>query len=267
MKAIDLRLEILPQPDDVTCGPACLHAVYAYYGDRLPLERVIREVIPLESRGTLAVFLALHALGRGYRATIYTYNLDLFDLAWFGDGGNELPERLRAQAGVKTEAKLRLATDAYLRYLAEGGRVVFEELTAGLIRSWLGRGRPILTGLSATYLYGCAREREGEGGRLVFDDVRGHPTGHFVVLRGFDPATDRVLVADPLRENPPYGSHLYSVGMEPLLGAILLGVLTYDANLLILEPAPPGARAGDARAAAEAEPAVTTAPGAAGSRP
>jgi hypothetical protein len=45
-----------------------------------------------------------------------------------------------------------------------------------------------------------------------------------------------VHVADPLQDNPRYGSHYYTVGMQRLLGAILLGVLTYDANLLVLEP-------------------------------
>jgi hypothetical protein len=43
-----------------------------------------------------------------------------------------------------------------------------------------------------------------------------------------------------LQDNPRYGSHYYTIGMQRLLGAILLGVLTYDANLLVLEP-PEGA--------------------------
>jgi ABC-type bacteriocin/lantibiotic exporter with double-glycine peptidase domain len=36
-----LRLDILPQPDDTTCGPTCLHAVYRYWGDEIPLAQVI----------------------------------------------------------------------------------------------------------------------------------------------------------------------------------------------------------------------------------
>ena len=28
--------EIQRQPDDVSCGPTCLHAVYRYFGDELP---------------------------------------------------------------------------------------------------------------------------------------------------------------------------------------------------------------------------------------
>jgi hypothetical protein len=74
-----LEIEILPQPDDATCGPTCLHAVYRFFEDPIPLDRVIAEVEPLKAGGTLAVNLARHALGRGYAATIYTYNPRVFD--------------------------------------------------------------------------------------------------------------------------------------------------------------------------------------------
>lgn len=228
-----LALEILPQPDDSTCGPTSLQAVYRFYGDHLPLARVIDEVSPLETGGTLAVLLAQHALRRGYRARIYTYNLDLFDPTWF-DGSRDLAERLEAQAAVKPSKRLRHATDAYLEFLRLGGEVRFEELDPDLIRRHLEKEEPILTGLSATYLYGCARERGHH--QLVYDDVAGEPTGHFVVLCGYDHAARSVLVADPLQENPRFGAHYYTVGEERVIGAILLGVLTYDANLLVIRP-------------------------------
>ena len=42
-----LHLDILPQPDDVTCGPTCLHAVYRYFGDFMPVSRVVEEIAQL----------------------------------------------------------------------------------------------------------------------------------------------------------------------------------------------------------------------------
>ncbi len=228
-----IELEILPQPDDSTCGPTCLHAVYRYYGDTIPLARVIEEVAPLATGGTLAVQLACHALPRGYRATIYTYNLQLFDPTWFHDPKVDIAARLRAQADAKRDSRLQVATAAYLEFLERGGRLRFEDLTPRLLRNHMRHHRPILTGLSATYLYGCARE-VGEQ-ELAYDDVRGAPTGHFVVLCGYDRERREVLVADPLADNPGFGSHLYPVGLQRVLNAILLGVLTYDANLLVLE--------------------------------
>lgn len=224
---------ILPQPDGTTCGPTCLHAVYQYYGDRIALDHIIREVASLEEGGTLAVFLACHALRRGYRATIYTYNLNVFDPSWFGKRRVDLRSKLAEQSKQKHSPKLRRATEGYLEFLDLGGEVRFEDLSRRLIREALVHDRPILTGLSATYLYRTPREF-GEDGRE--DDIRGLPCGHFVVLCRYNRRKREVLVADPLDPNPLSKSHTYSIGIDRAIGAILLGVITYDANLLVLEP-------------------------------
>ncbi len=225
--------EILPQPDATTCGPTCLHALYRYYGDVVDLTKVISEVSVLSEGGTLAVFLACHALRRGYRATIYTYNLQLFDPTWFGPQAGDLRRKLAEQVDVKADVKLREATEGYLEFLDLGGVVRFEDLTTKLVRGHLTQGRPILTGLSATYLYHAAREYGAEG---ISDGVRGFPVGHFVVLCGYEREERDVLVADPLHPNPMAAHHTYPVSIDRVLGAVLLGIVTYDANLLILEP-------------------------------
>ena len=225
-----LELDILPQPDETTCGPTCLHAVYRYWGDEVGLKQIIAEVEPLPEGGTLAVSLACHALRRGYHAQIYTYNLQLFDPSWFTKG-IDLADRLEAQRKHKRSRKLRISTDAYLEYLRLGGVVRFEELRPALVRRFLNRDVPILTGLSATYLYQCARERNDE-----YDDVRGEPVGHFVVLSGYDRAKREITVSDPSHDNPRFHSHRYRVRMDRLIAAIALGVVTYDANLLVLTP-------------------------------
>lgn len=231
----ELTVEILPQPDDETCGPTCLHAVYRFMGDPLPLEQVILEVTRLGTGGTLAAHLGVHALKRGYRATIYTYDLDLFDPTWFVSTDTDIAALLVAQTKVKPTRRLTADTDAYLEFLQEGGEVRFEELGPELIRRHLARELPIMTGLSATYLYGCAREL-WDGVRSTYDSVAGSPTGHFVVVHGYDAATDSALVADPYHDNPLSETANYRVGIMRLLGAIMLGVLSYDGNLLVLQP-------------------------------
>jgi hypothetical protein len=226
-----LELEMLPQPNDTTCGPTCLHAIYRYYADPVPLNQVISEVPERPHGGTLAVNLACHALRRGYQATIYTYNLNLFDPTWFDGAGADLPALLLLQRRYKHDARLQQETDGYLEFFKLGGRLHFKELTTGLIRRYLKRERPILTGLSATYLYRCAREYQDE-----FDDVRGEPAGHFVVLGGYSQERREVTVWDPLQDNPRFDGHRYTVSVGRVLGAILLAVVTHDANLLIIEP-------------------------------
>jgi len=224
----------MPQPDDTTCGPTCLQAVYRYFDDPITIEQVVSEVTHLESGGTLAVFLACHALRRGYSATIFTYNLHFFDPTWFHPPGQNLREKLLAQAAFKKDnARLQVATQAYLEFLDLGGKIFFEDLTRTLIRWYLRRSVPILTGLSSTYLYQSIREFGVNGDE---DDVRGEPAGHFVVLSGYDKAARTVYVADPYHSNPVAGEQSYAVNIDRVLCAILLGVLTHDANFLIIQP-------------------------------
>lgn len=231
----DLQLDILAQPDDFTCGPTCLHAVLRHYGSRATLDEIIGETPRLENGGTLGVMLAAQAIRRGFRARIYTYNLRIFDPTWFGAPGVDLADKLRRQARHKQGARFRAATQAYCDFLEAGGEIRFEDLTRKLIRGYLKRGIPILTGLSATYLYRTAREF---GPDDDYDDLRGEPSGHFVVVSGYDPRRKEVIVADPMDPNPVSETRRYTLGIDRLIGAILLGVLTYDANLLIIQPPP-----------------------------
>lgn len=230
---IHLPLSILPQPDNCACGPTCLHAVYNYYGEQLRLDAVIADIQMLEAGGTLAVFLACDALKRGYKTTIYTYNLQIFDPSWFLDPDTDISDRLRKQAAAKDDPKLQKATRGYLEFLELGGRIRFIDLTPRLIRGILRRGLPILTGLSATYLYRTKREF---GPKDDYDDLRGNPSGHFVVLNGYHRQGRTVLITDPMLPNPFSATHAYPVNIDRVICSILLGVLTNDANLLVIHP-------------------------------
>ncbi|QSE97867.1 cysteine peptidase family C39 domain-containing protein [Fulvivirga lutea] len=227
-----LSLNIKKQPDDVTCGPTCLQAVYNYFGDDISLTDVISEVKQLRSGGTLGVLLGNHALSRGYKVTIYTYNLSTFDPSWF-KGDVDISAKLKLQLAAKPKAKkLKTATKAYLKFLSNGGEIKFEELTPSLLKSFLSNGVPVLTGLSATFLYESPREI-GDF-EIQFDDIKGSPSGHFVVINGFD--HKEAFVADPLESNPISEKQYYKVSFHKLINSIMLGVMTYDANLLIIHP-------------------------------
>lgn len=235
----ELELEILPQPDDFTCGPTCLHAVYRYFGDQVELDDVIFGIQRLENQGTLAVYLASHALKRGYRATIYTYNLQLFDPTWFQTPDVDIAAKLRAQAEHVPKVRVREGSQAYLEFLELGGKLVFKDLTSKLVADLLRTGTPVLTGLSATYLYRTAREF---GPSDEYDDIRGKPSGHFVVLCGYRPSTRKITIADPMFPNPRFPALKYDISIDRVLCSVLLGILTYDANLLVIEPGPEQSR-------------------------
>lgn len=217
------------QPDDVTCGPTCLAQVYRFLGHDRTVEQVIADTPRNADGGTLGVYLGISALRNRFRPTIYSYNLRIFDPTWRRMSGSALRAKLAQRRRFVQSVRLQRAISAYIEYLKMGGRVRFSDLEPALLIRLLDRGHPILTGLSATYLYNTARERDDE-----YDDVRGEPAGHFVVVCGYYPRSDRFVIRDPSSHIPFSRTGKYTVDARRLISAILLGDVTYDANLLVL---------------------------------
>jgi hypothetical protein len=90
---------------------------------------------------------------------------------------------------------------------------------------------PIICGLSATYLYQQMRETPDN----QEDDIIGQPVGHFVVVSGWDPQSRTVTIQDPLRKNPLSESGTYKLPFTKFSNAVMLGILTYDENLLVIQ--------------------------------
>jgi hypothetical protein len=238
-QALFLNFDIKAQPDEETCGPTCLYALYQYYHDTISLKEVIREVKKLKTGGTLAVMMGNHALSRGYDAVIYTYNLNVFDPSWFKHSSRKMIELLRKQMRYKFKSKkLQVASKAYIKFLEAGGSIRYAEMNEKLIKGYLQRSIPILAGLSATYLYGTPREISTSN---KFDSIKGEPVGHFAVINGYDESSSFAYLADPMNPNP-LKSQYYSVHFDRLINSIMLGIVTYDANVLIIEPKKPRQR-------------------------
>lgn len=230
-RPILLPVRRFEQPDDVTCGPTCLAQIYRYYGDPKPVDEVIAETPANPDGGTLAVYLGISALRNGFAATVYPYNLWVFDPTWFELEPKALLDKLGERLTAVTSSRLKRTISGYTEFLELGGRVRFADLDEKLLAGILAQRRPILTGLSATYLYRTAREYKDE-----YDDVRGEPVGHFVVVSGYYPKTRRFLIRDPATHIPFSRTGKYSVSVDRLIASIMLGVATYDAVLLVVKP-------------------------------
>lgn len=229
-----IPLEMLPQPTESTCGPTCLHALYRHHKAEIPLERLVVEIPEHEDGGTLSVNLALHALQRGFDARTYSYNLRVFDPTWWNLEPEEMIDKLTRRIPFLDSDKLIQTHELYIKFLQRGGTIRFSDLTPTLLHRLLLKGVPILTGLSATYLYQTVRELPD----ATDDDVAGFPTGHFVVVNGYDPDTMEVTITDPYLDNPFNTKGTYRVDAHRFINAVMLGIVTYDANLLIITPKP-----------------------------
>jgi hypothetical protein len=227
-----IPVEMLPQPTESTCGPTCLHAIYRHWNLNLPLDQLIQEIPEHEDGGTLSVNLGLHALKRGFEAITYSYNLRVFDPTWWNLEPAELIDKLERRIPHLNNDKLVETHQLYIHYVQRGGRIKLRDLNPAFLHRLLLKGVPVLTGLSATYLYQTPRELPD----TTDDDVAGYPAGHFVVVNGFDPDSMEVTITDPYADNPFNPKGLYRVDVHRFINSVMLGIVTYDANLLIVRP-------------------------------
>ena len=225
-----LDLNVAQQPDDESCGITCLKAIYDYYAHPTTLEKLRHEIEHWRTGGTVSVNLARHALARGYAAEIYTYNLKIFDPTWKGLPAKELAHKLRLRQRRIRSNKQKDVIRFYQDFLKKGGVVRFDDLDEDLMNRLFRRHTPIICGLSATYLYQQSRETHDN----LEDDVAGNPVGHFVVVKAWDPHTRTVTIQDPLRKTPLSDTGTYRLPFVKFSNAVMLGILTYDENLLVI---------------------------------
>ena len=229
----ELDVPRFAQPDDVTCGPTCLMQLYSYYQDFRSFDDIHGATPTNPEGGTLAVFLGLTALRHGYRATLYSWDLRVFDPSWFDLPQRALAAKLLERIAHVESPQVKRAATAWHQFIEEGGRIEFAELSPELIVDALDRGHPILSGLSATWLYRQTRERPTDN---EWDDIQGEPAGHFVVICGYTGGGRRFMVRDPSSHVPFSNNGRYVVPAQRLINAILLGDVTQDAVLLEIWP-------------------------------
>lgn len=230
--AAKLDVTVSKQPDDESCGITCLQAIYNHYGVETTLEDLKSRIEHWQTGGTVSVNLARNALGMGFAAEIYTYNVKIFDPTWKGLDAKELERKLKQRQRKIRSKKQKKVIGFYLDFLRKGGTLRFDDLDEALFDRLFGdaRPKPIICGLSATYLYQTSRETADN----VEDDIVGQPVGHFVVVSGWDSRSRTVTISDPLRKNPISETGIYRLPFTKFSNAVMLGILTYDENLLVI---------------------------------
>ena len=231
-----LDVHVARQQDDESCGITCLKAIYEFYSHPTSLDKLKHEIDHWQTGGTVAVNLARHALAHGYQAEIYTYNVKIFDPTWKTLAPRELSAKLRLRQRRTRSTKQKQVIGYYQDFLKKGGAVRFDDLDEELMGRLFKRHAPVICGLSATYLYQQMRETHDN----EEDDIVGNPVGHFVVVSGWDPHTRSVTIQDPLRQNPLSETGTYRLPFTKFSNAVMLGILTYDENLLVIAKAAAG---------------------------
>lgn len=207
------------------CGPNSLAQLLSFYGDTATPEALREQTRMIKGIGTYDGHLGLTAIQRGYAVRITPANLYAIDPTWQGLSSEELVRRLRRFRKTVRERLLRISLDGYIAFLQAGGTLDFEVISRHLLVKKI-QHHPLMVGLCSTVLYGNKRPPRPE--------IR-YRFGHFVVVNGYNPDSDRFSIVDPWHTIPMSKTGRYAVPSSKLIAAMYLGEATYDCTIIEID--------------------------------
>ena len=199
------------QTKPYSCIPACLQAVFRYYGESITQEEIM-EISENPELGIALVEAGIFSLEHNYKPLIVTNNIDIFDPTWCRLDSSKLKLNLKKRAEFVDDLS-RFMIDKYIHFLNLGGEINFETISPILIKKYLSTSTPIIIELASTFLYKLAKSSHPGG----FDDaVRGQIEGHGVVVAGFN-KQDEFLIIDSNSKKGPSKTGVYWVNSAELI--------------------------------------------------
>lgn len=226
-----LEVARLPQPTQSSAGPTSLRMILAFHGMAVPHDEML-EVLPLDPEdGARGPQIGLAALRCGFQVTIIPYERCILRPQWSTLPPATLLEHLErvgldgSDAGPRGEGVL---ARIYADYLRAGGELRFAPLSRELLVSYLQQHTPLIAALDAEYLYAASTAADHEAGPRQ---------AHFLVVGGYDAATDEFAVSDPWYDIPLANTGgRYRIPSDRLVTAVLLGAEANDAELIAIRP-------------------------------
>ncbi|MBT3984899.1 hypothetical protein HOD38_03165 [archaeon] len=221
-----------------SCGHSSLLQVLAYYGTKLELKEVVNEISSCEvddlKLGASECELGLFAMKRDFKSTVISLDVRRFDATWFDLSKEELKKKLELRSkflhnlspedfkeGQGTQY-LDNVTKYYSEYFEKDGKVKFLPISKELIKKYIDKKIPVIALVSSQLYFKKARKYNGK-----FDDIKGKPTGHWIVVSGY---TDKnFIITDPADDLEKDGN----VEMEQ--NYLISSINTYGPVILIIE--------------------------------
>ena len=179
----------------------------------------------LGPKGSLLGHIAQDMIGRDLDVNVYSSNAFHFAPEWAGLDSKVLAEKLQKWMRVYPDDRAVKKLQAFLGYLQAGGKIsIVSAMTTALIDSLLDKGYLILGPVESSWLWG----RRKVPNESVYDDIRGHAEGHYVVVYKKD--AENYYISDP------YPTGLEKDGLYTLNKDIYLTTLVnYDAEFIAVK--------------------------------
>jgi len=222
------------------CMQTAATQLLTFFDPTVQLDDVINAV-PLyiengEKIGTSPGHLAAYFAQQGYKTTVYTFDVELFDCSW-----NDLtPAEVITQIKKRAEyipsnswlaAYKHVLIDGWELFVKSGGNFALPILSVELLYNLLAND-PYLLMLNSTYLNHQAKSRyDKPSDKMIPDSLKGRSTTHTVVCAGYK--DNKFLIVDP---DPPKGiNHHRWITQDHLIASIMSAQTESDNMLITIE--------------------------------
>ncbi len=199
-----------------SCGPVCLLNVYRYFGIKTELKDILKELRIDDKTTTYPAQLASHLLSNGLKTVFINTNPFVVSPSWKNIRNKELVQKLTKWLKKNKKGRWEKSAKYLLKYLKKGGEIKICDLSTKMIDEYMAEGYLLICCLEESWIWG---ERKIKGTNK-FDDIKGEPRGHFIIL--YDKEGEDYLVSDPYPTGLKNRNGLYKLDKNKLLAATLV---------------------------------------------
>jgi hypothetical protein len=222
------------------CMQTSATQLLSFFDPTVKVEDVIKEV-PVyvensEKIGTSPGHLGAYFVQKGYKTTVYIFDVELFDLSWESSSGIEIIKLLkRRQEYIPANSWLakyhHILVDGWELFVKAGGSFAQPPLSKQLIIDLLTKS-PILVMVNSTYLNHQSKQQYNKNEDKFEDDaIKGRSLTHGVTCAGYK--DDKFLIVDP---DPPAGIEQHRwIESDHLIASIMAAQTESDNLLMVIE--------------------------------
>lgn len=203
-----LKVPLFKQPkNSVLCGPTCLKMLYWYYGERLDLEDIKKEM-RMYNWGTLITELGRSLLKHNFNVALTTFNTRWFPNTFKSMSSNDLKRYIIKK--MHTSKKQKRLLKSMVSFIEEGGKLKVDIVTEKDIKKAIKSKNPPIICIDNKVLFG---KKPGK-------------RGHFVIPVGIN--KDKIVINDPHSKNGGIKSYDKN--------KIIFALYSWSASTLFIKP-------------------------------
>ncbi len=220
------------------CIQTAASQLLSFYKIQKTVDEIKRDVpvyindngVPL---GSSVGHIAAYFVTLGFKVTLHTVDVEIFDRSWSDLTKEELSENLEKRKQYLKHPRFSASTfdvifDGYKDFLNKGGKVVFPVLDELYLHTLLNTG-PVYAIVNRTFLNHTYKRTGMSGDTPHHGSIEGHTSTHVVVIAGYKDGKFKIVDSDY-----EFGGIRW-IDASLLVGSIYLAETEYDSMVISLQ--------------------------------